>query len=161
MLEPMTLVLLAALALALALFFAARSRRQTLEVAKDTTPAIDEWIASALERELAESALGMRTSTTEERRPLARTLRGEPDPDVVSRIEDAVKSVELEFVRYAHEPDAELTVRVRYEDGRSGASTRRVAWGDVPAAIRADFDRRSATRVFRTWAFPWARVHAL
>ena len=158
----MSLAALFAVALAVLAFFAWRSRRRAMpEVAKDTTPAIDAWIADALEMELADGALGLRASTPEERRRLARTLRGEPDPDVVSRIEDAVRAVELEFVRYAHEADAELTVRVRYEDGRTGSVARRMPWGDVPEAIRADFERRGGSRVFRTWAFPWARVHAM
>ena len=103
----------------------------------------------------------MRASTPEERRKLAKTLRGEPDPDVVSRIEDKVKTVELEYVKYTHESEAEVTLRVRYTDGNAGTATRRLAWTDVPVAIRADFDLRGATRVFRTWIFPWARVRAL
>ena len=103
----------------------------------------------------------MRSSTPEERRKLARSLRGEPDPDVVSRVEDKVKAVELEFVKYAHDTEAEVTLRVRYEDGNAGTASKRLAWSDVPEAIRADFDGRGGTRVFRTWVFPWARVHAL
>jgi hypothetical protein len=128
------------------------------EVARESTPALDAWLADALEIELAEGALGMRSSTPEERRKLARSLRGDPDPDVVSRVEDKVKAVELEFVKYAHDPEAEVTLRVRYEDGNAGTATRRLAWSDIPEAIRADFDRRGGTRVFRTWVFPWARV---
>ena len=157
----MSLVLLAATVLLAYLVFRHRAGKQVPEAAKDTTPALDAWIAEALEAELAEGALGMRASTPEERKKLARSLRGDPDPDVVSRVEDKVKAVELEFVRYAHEPDAEVTVRVRYEDGNAGTSSKRIAWSDVPEAIRAEFDRRGGTRIFRTWVFPWARVSAL
>lgn len=155
---------LAALALvALTLLFL-RGRRKSgagAELAHESTPALDRWIADALEVELAEGALGMRASTPEERRKLAQSLRGEPDPDVVSRLEDTVKAVELEFVKYAHDSEAEITLRVRYEDGNAGTATKRLAWTDVPEGIRADFERCGGTRVFRTWAFPWARMHAL
>jgi hypothetical protein len=157
----LVLVFAAVVALALGSYLQRRSRRKMDEAVKDTSPAIDTWIADALENELAESALGMRGATPEERRILRRTLRGDPDPDVVSRIEDAVRIVELEFVRYAHEQDTELTVRVRYENGGVGTSSLRIPWSEVPEAIRADFERRSSSRVFRTWTFPWARVHVM
>ncbi|MDB4933412.1 MAG: hypothetical protein JWP87_384 [Labilithrix sp.] len=158
----MSFALLALAAIAVAYFFM-RSRKNSgdAEVARESTPALDTWIADALEVELAEGALGMRASTPEERRKLAKSLRGDPDPDVVSRVEDKVKAVELEFVKYAHDSEAEVTLRVRYEDGNAGTATKRLALTDVPEAIRADFDRRGGTRVFRTWVFPWARVRAL
>lgn len=157
------LAALLSLLLAFLLFFRARAKKKAAapEVARDTTPAIDAWITDALETELAEVALGIPSSTPEERRRLARSLRGDPDPDVVARVEDKVKAVELEFVRYAHEADAELTLRVRYEDGSAGTSTKRLSWSEVPEAVRADFERRGGTRVFRTWVFPWSRVQAL
>jgi hypothetical protein len=147
--------------IALALVLRARSRSRGLEAANDSTPAVDAWVQDALEHELAAGALGMRASSPEERRKLARTLRGDFDPDVVSQVEAAVRAVELEFVRYAHETDAEVVLRVHYEDGRTGTTTRRLAWTDVPEAVRTDFARRSATRVFRAWPLPWSRVHAL
>ena len=152
-----------AAAILVAAYFFMRSRRKNgdAEVARESTPALDAWIAEALEVELAEGALGMRASTPEERRKLAKSLRGDPDPDVVSKVEDKVKTVELEFVKYAHEADAEITLRVRYEDGNAGTASKRFPWTDVPEAIRTDFDRRGGTRVFRTWVFPWARARAL
>jgi hypothetical protein len=156
----MSIALAVAAALLVGYFFF-RSRRNgggNAEVARESTPALDAWIADALEVELAEGALGMRASTPEERRKLAKSLRGEPDPDVVSRIEDKVKAVELEYVKYAHESEVEVTLRVRYEDGNAGTATKRLAATDIPVAIRADFDKRGGTRVFRTWVFPWARV---
>ncbi len=158
----MSLVVIAALTFGLAAFLFMRSRRKSgeAEVARESTPALDAWIADALEVELAEGALGMRSSTPEERRKLAKSLRGDPDPDVVSRVEDKVKTVELEFVKYAHDTEAEVTLRVRYEDGNAGTATKRLAWTDVPEAIRTDFDSRGGTRVFRTWVFPWARARA-
>src|SRR4029079_8494737 len=143
MLTAMSFALVAA-AIVLAAYFFMRSRRNgaDAEVARESTAALDTWIADALEVELAEGALGMRASTPEERRKLAKSLRGDPDPDVVSRVEDKVKAVELEFVKYAHDAEAEVTLRVRYEDGNAGTATKRLAWADVPVGIRADFDPR-------------------
>lgn len=162
MLRAMSLALIA-VAVALVVYIYLRSRRKNgeAEVARESTPALDSWIAQALEVELAEGALGMRASTPEERRKLAQSLRGEPDPEIVSSIEDKVKTVELEYVKYAHEVDAEITLRVRYEDGNAGTASKRLPWTDVPASIRSDFERRGGTRVFRTWVFPWARARAL
>lgn len=158
----MSIALVAAIGAIVALFLFLRSRKGTsAEVQRESTPALDAWIAEALEVELAEGALGMRASTPEERRKLAKSLRGEPDPDVVSKVEDKVKAVELEFVKYAHETEAEVTIRVRYEDGNAGTATKRLPFTDVPEAVRADFASRSGTRVFRTWSFPWARVRVL
>jgi len=155
---------LAALTLILGFFFykSWRSRRKASpDVARESTPALEAWIIETLESELAEGALGMKASTPEERRPLARALRGSPDPEIVTKVEEKVKAIELEFVRYSHEADAEITVRVRYENGHSGTSTKRLSWNEVPEAVRTDFDRRGSTRVFRTWALPWSRVSVL
>ncbi len=157
----MLLAFALSVAFAFLVVLAARAKKKSLEVAKDSTPALDAWVADALELELAENALGMRSSTPEERRKLRKSLRGDFDPDVVTKVEDAVRAVELEFVRYAHENDAEVLLRVRYEDGRTSAKTKRMPWTDVPDAVRADFDRRSATRVFRSWPLPWSRMSAL
>jgi len=160
----MTIALAAVLALLVGLLVSRRLRARRgagADVERDTTPAIEAWLADSLEGLLAETVLGTTASTPEERRPLARSLRGNPDPDVVSRVEEMVRAVELEYVKYAHETEAELTLRVRYEDGRATTASRRLAWTEVPEAVRADFDRRGGTRVFRTWAFPWSRMSAL
>ena len=157
----MMLVALAALAVVVGFVLYRQSRKTSVEPSRDTTPALDRWLRDALEQELAESVLGIRGSTVEERKKLAHTLADEPEAEVVGKIEETVKAVELEFVRYAHETDVEVTVRVRYEDGKTGATTRRLALDDVPENVRGDFKEKGATRVFRTWAFPWQRVHTL
>jgi hypothetical protein len=159
--STLTLVALVSAVLAVMLLLRGRLRRNEIVVARESTPALDGWIDEALEIELADGALGMRASTAEERRKLGRSLRGDPDPEVVAKIEEKVKAVELEFVKYLHDADAEVTLRVRYEDGNAGTSTRRFGWADLPEAVRADFERRGGTRVFRAWVFPWARARAL
>jgi hypothetical protein len=157
------MMLAAALVLGVLLFFLLyrRSKMAAPEVARDTSDALERFVRDALETELAESVLGISRSTSEERARLARTLGNEPDADVVGKIEEVVRAVELEFVRYAHEPDVETTVRVRYEDGKTGSATKRLALADVPEAVRTDFEKNQSTRVFRTWAFPWQRIVAL
>lgn len=141
----------------LAAFLFLRSRNEKQEVARESTAALDAFIREALEHELAGPVLGIRGASAEERKPLTKTLGSEPDPDVVTKIEAAVRTVELEFVRYAHDSDAEVTVRVRYDDGNKGETSKRLAWTDVPEAIRSEFDRKGGTRVFRAWTFPWRR----
>ena len=71
----MSLALLVVVA-AVVLFFVIRKRRKTPAVARESTPALDAWIAEALELELAEGALDLAHSTPEERRRLVATLRG-------------------------------------------------------------------------------------
>ena len=155
----MTLALVA-LAAALVAYLVVRSRKERsgAEAQVDSTPALEAWITSTLETELAEGALGIPNASAEERKRLAASLRGEPDVDVVSKIEDRVRDVEIEYTRYAHENDAEVLLRVRYEDGKSSTATRRMPWTDVPEAVRDDFEKKKTSRVFRTWTFPWSRA---
>jgi hypothetical protein len=158
----MTFVLAALAALALAWFLIrSRSKRAEPEAERETNPALEAWILDTLETELAEGALGLVGSTTEERAKIAQSLRGNPDPDVVSTIEDKVRAVEIEYTRYVHETDAEVTIRVRYDDGKAATASKRLAWASVPAAVRDDFERKKTSRVFRTWTFPWSRARAL
>ena len=148
-----------ALGLALIVFLIVRSRRGGKNApTSDTSKGLETWVTDALERELAGEVLGMRAATEAERKPLARTLRGEPDADVVTAIEAAVKSVEVEYLRYAHEREAEVTLKVHYEDGRATTTATRLPWSDLPPSVRCDFETKSSTRVFRPWAFPWARL---
>lgn len=157
----MVLAVAVALGALLTFLLYKRSRKAPGEAARETTPALDRFLCDALEQELAERVLGFSGSTPEERRRLSRTLASEPDPEVVGKIEELVKNVELEFVRYAHEADVETTVRVRYEDGSTGAASRRLALAEVPESVRSDLETKGTTRVFRSWPFPWQRVVAL
>lgn len=135
-------------------------KRAKAAAAYDTTTAIEMWIAEALEVELAQGALGLRNSTEDERRKLSQSLHGNPDADVVTRVETAVRTVEIEYVRYAHETDTEIVLHVRYEDGKSGAATKRMSLAEIPETIRDEFERKRTSHVFRTWTFPWARARA-
>lgn len=144
-----------------ALFLMRKTRRSSLEAVRDSTPALERLVRAALEEQLADKVLGIRASTPDERKKLSATLAHEPDDELVGRIEELVRGVDLEFVRYAHEGTAEVTVRVRYEDGTVGSSTERLPLDDVPSAVRADFDEKGTTRAFRMWAFPWQRIRMM
>src|SRR5215204_2692774 len=101
------MVVAVALGVLVFVLFVIRERRgrQAGATVRESTPALDGFLREALEEELAEGALGLHASTKEERRRLRETLAHEPDADVVARIENTVRGVELEFVRYPHEID--------------------------------------------------------
>lgn len=153
----MTWLLLAGLAL-IAFYIYKRQSKAAAPASSDLPPALDAWVREVLERELAARTLGIANATADERKRLAKTLRGDPDPELVTTIEGAVKSVELEFMKYAHESDAEVVVRVVYEDGATANVGERKPLSALPESVRADFAAKGSTRVFRGWEFPWSRV---
>lgn len=120
-----------------------------------SSPAVDAFVRTALGKELARGVPGLGGGTDAERKALEQTLKGDPDVRVVSAIEDAVSDVELEYVRYAHEADAEVSLRVKYENGTVGTEQTRIAMADLPAGVREAFETGGPTRVFRPWALPW------
>lgn len=153
----MSVVLLLGLLLTIAVVAAARSvAKRRAPDARTTTEPLDAFVARALEDELAAFATGVASPSQAERAPLARALRGDPDPALVSKIEQAVRALELEFATYPHEVDVEVTLRVRYEDGRQSEKRTRLGRAALPADVLDDLDRTKATRAFRSWAFPWA-----
>jgi len=149
-----------ALGLALVLFLITRSRSAS-RPAFDSTPVLEAWVRATLERELAKSVLGISSSTREERKKLAQTLADEPDPELVTRIEKLVRSVDLEYVKYAHEPDIGATLKVRFENGSTIARERRFSSAEVPAEVVTELGHKGTTRVFRSWTFSWQRVTTL
>lgn len=158
-------MLLAALALSLAsvaaMILIFRAQAKKVAEVSDSSAGLEDWIADTLENALTETVIGIKNASAEERRPLRKTLRGEPEADIVGKIEDTVDRVELDFVRYAHETDAEVTVRIRYEDGAAATFSRRISWEDVPSSVRSELEERKVTRAFRAWTFPWSRVRVL
>lgn len=155
----MSLVILVALALVAYWLFTKR-KKSAVKTTSDLPPKLDRWVCDILERELATRTLGIANSTADERKRLSKTLRGDPDSELVTTIEGAVKSVQLEFMKYAHEQDAEVVVRVTYEDGATANVGERMPLADLPEGVRADFASKGSTRVFRGWEFPWSRIRA-
>jgi hypothetical protein len=160
MLGPSMSLAVAVLFIALGIFviyLLKRRRRADASAAAETSPALEAWVCDALEDALAAHVLQTLGSVAEERKRLQRTLRGEPDIEMVAKIEDKVQRVSVEYVRYAHEKDVEVTLRVAYESGDTDTAQKRLPLSDVPQAVRDDFEQKGSTRVFRPWDFPWAR----
>jgi len=139
-------------AIVAAVFLLARRSQRSLAAADDErSDAVDAWLHSALAAELAQGV----TALSGERERIQKALGGDPDPTIVSAIEDAVRGVELEYLRYPHEEHVDVIAHVRYEGGKSADVRGRVARADVPAGVRRDLDDKATMRLFRPWAFPW------
>ncbi len=136
-------------------FFSKRGGRSVAKTSRDTTPAFDQFLRDMLEQELASRVVGWANSTAHERESLRRTLAGEPDPAVVGKIEEHVKSIDLEFVREANDADVEVTVRIQYESGRLAVRSHHLPLADVPANVRNELATKKTTQVLRPWSFPW------
>lgn len=154
----MMLALALAVIVAVVTVLALRSRKGRLAgEPSERSAVVDTWATGTVEK-VVRSAVLTATPTSDEEKRFGRTLRGEPDADMVSQLERLVSQVDLEYLRFDHESDVEVTLTVRYEDGRgSSTSRKRFAMNEVPAAVRQEFDHKATQRVFRAWEFPWAR----
>jgi hypothetical protein len=126
-----------------------RSRKKKARIVPPPRRGLDEFV-----EEVIASELSRRTAVDKD---LAlSTLRGAPEPAVVSSIEEAVREVELKFV---HTPlgDLELTVEVRFEKGLPVLRTKRLERDEVPEDVRVELQQKGGTMLFRKWAFPWGR----
>lgn len=139
---------------ALAVFLLVRNQRsKRVRVGlSSSSPAIDRWLRETLVELLAKKLAGKGV----ERAHIASTLSGDPDGAVVSEIEQAVRAVEVEYVR---DPSAggnlDVRARIRFHDGNEENVTTRIAYTEAPASVREDFERKATTRAFRKWDFPW------
>lgn len=140
--------------LGLFFFFRDGKRREVAAPAEGALPApLEAWVAEALSTELrGVSGLGGAA-----RDKLKATLAGDPEPEIVAAVAEAVRRVELEYTRLPHEADAELALVVRFEDGREGRRARRVPLAELPADVRGELTAKAVTRVFRPWSFAWDR----
>lgn len=146
--------LLLVLAVALAVYLVLRKRSKASSAPSESSSVVDRWIKDALPGALARHLAGKGL----DRAQVARAVGGDPDPAVVSTLEQHVREVQVEYLREAHGPDVEVTLRVRFDDGGEETVRRRMTLAEVPAAVREDFDKKATTRVFRDWHFPWARA---
>lgn len=89
---------------------------------------------------------------------VASTLGGNPDPDLVSRIEKVVQKVEVVYERVpGNTTSADVRVEVTFEDGSTERVVRRSLFGELPETVKDDFATSGAAHVFRPWLFPWQR----
>lgn len=153
MASMVTVLVLVAL---LSLFLVLRDRKQrkaSAPAAGDLPAALEAWVIESLAVEFRREA-GL---TSADREKLKATLAGDPEPEIVAVVAEAVRRVELEYTRLPHESDAELALVVRYEDGREGRRARRVPLTELPADVRDELTTKAVTRVFRGWSFSWDR----
>jgi hypothetical protein len=149
----MHLHLLLVAVVALGIFFLIRNQRsKRVRVSlSSSSPAIDSWLREALVEMLAKKLAGKGV----ERSHIASTLSGDPDGAVVSEIEQAVRAVEIEYMRDPTSPQLDVRARIRFHDGNEENVTTRIAYTEAPASVREDFDSKATTRAFRKWDFPW------
>ncbi len=126
---------------------AKRKKTKGVHVEVRVTP-IDAFIVETVARATAKRSS---LSTAD----LEKALAGDPDPEIVGRLEELVREVEVGFERL---PDGafEVRTRVHFEDMTVDGAARRFAAEDLPTAVSADLRRSGASRAFRRWDFPWA-----
>ncbi|MBL9027363.1 MAG: hypothetical protein JNL21_34550 [Myxococcales bacterium] len=122
--------------------------------AKRKTNAVRESAAEVWAR--AETARIVATKLAAEEVDVAATLGGNPDPDLVSRIEKAVQKVEVVYERVpGSTTSADIRVEVTFEDGSTERVVKRSMFGELPETVKDDFATSGAAHVFRPWLFPW------
>jgi hypothetical protein len=124
--------------------------------AKRDLPAVELLTFDAWAFDIIGRALGKKTSLGDQ---IFATLTGTPEAHVVSVIEAEVHRVEIEFVKYTHESDAEVTLHLHFEDGTKVSERCTRTATSLPQSVQDEFERKGATRAFRTWSLPWARRH--
>jgi DNA-directed RNA polymerase specialized sigma24 family protein len=126
---------------------AKRKKKKSVHVDASITP-VDAFVVETVAR-----AAAKRSSLSAE--DLGKALAGDPDPEVVGRLEELVREVEVAFERL---PDGayEVRTRVHFEDTSVEAAARRFESDALPTAVSADLQRSGASRAFRRWDFPWA-----
>ncbi len=140
---------------AVAVFLILRKRnKKTTEPLSSSSAAVDQWLKDTLPGALAERM----AKKGIDRAHLASTLGGDPDASVVSAIEQAVRAIEIEYMRDPQATVLDVRARVRFDDGTEEDFRTRIAYTEAPAAVRDDFERKATTRAFRKWDFPWMSV---
>ncbi len=150
------IVALVAVAFAVVLFyFVTRGRKSGHAPEIDRHErALDEWILSDLAAVLRDKLPGgIDTKRVE------KSLAGDPDPEVVSALEDVVQSVELEFLKDALDGAIDVVLKVKLEDGTERTQRSRRTLADLPARVREDFEKKALNRSRLVWGFPWARAN--
>ncbi|EYF00951.1 hypothetical protein [Chondromyces apiculatus] len=112
---------------------------------------LDRWVDDMLAREVHKK-LGKNGI---DRDTVQRALEGTPEPEAVSAIEDAVKSIQM---RYAKTPREEYEARleVSFEDGTTATATRLLTAAQLPPEVWEELGRTGGSYVFRTVHFSWS-----
>ncbi|AKT38602.1 hypothetical protein [Chondromyces crocatus] len=139
-----------ALALWLAAKILRRLRRKGKPRSRERTE-LDQWADEVLTRELHRklSATGLERDTVQ------RAFEGTPEPDAVSAIEEAVKSVQMRYARTPRE-EYEARLEVSFEDGTTATATRLLTAAQLPPDVWEELGRTGGSYIFRTLHFPWS-----
>lgn len=104
----------------------------------------EEMVAAELARKMGQERAGV-----------LETLRGNPDPDTVGAVEQAVRSVQVAYEKMPGQTEAEVRVEVSFEDGTNHVARKRIGWDELPQTVRDDFARTQGAMVYRPFTFPW------
>ncbi len=144
-------------AVALVVYFLLR-KKKVASVPSESSKKVDRWLLDALPGALDAHL----KATGVDRDQVARALGGDPDPQVVTALEQHVRGVEIEYLRDPHQNGpagvtVDVCARIRFEDGSEEAVRTRLPFGELPEAVRADLERNATQRTFRAWHFPWVQ----
>lgn len=142
-----------ALALAVVVYFVVKRlalRATAGDVGRAAEKPVEKWARSEVARLLAE-----RLDCDEAE--VMSTLAGDPDPELVGRIEAAVRQIEIVYERALGQRDmADVRVEVRFENGDLVRSPTRVTWSELPAVVVAQFEETGGAHVYCAWTLPWS-----
>lgn len=111
--------------------------------------AIEAWARAEIARLIA-ARMGV------EEADVATTLAGNPDPELVTRLEKDVATIEVVYERaLGAAGQADVRVELRLADGSLERSVKRVALAELPDSVRAEFDKSGTAHVYRPFTFPW------
>jgi hypothetical protein len=116
--------------------------------AKAAKAGVEAWAEEMVAAEVARKMGSERSGVLE-------TLRGNPDPDTVGAVEQAVRSVQVAYEKMAGQTEAEVRVEVSFEDGTNHVARKRIGWDELPQTVRDDFARTQGSMVYRPFVFPW------
>ncbi len=143
------LIVIALVAVIAAYFFMRWRQKAQLDASVDASPVIEEWLLPTLAGSLA--------SQVGDAAGIEKALRGDADPEVVSSIEEHVRSIDLEFIKDAHTGAFDVVMHARFEHGDEVTARKSLTATELPASVREDFARKAVSREFRKFTFPWSR----
>ncbi len=126
----------------------AKKRKRADDKSKSES-AIDKWAKDEIVLKLAKRL-------ELEEVDLAATLSGSPDPDLVEKLEKAVRKIDVAYERAPGAPGSvDARVEIHFEDGTLDRSIKRFAWSALTSEVANDFAASGASHTFRSWKFPW------
>lgn len=125
-----------------------KKRRAKNGAGKSPKTGVEAWAEEMVAAEVARK-MG------QERAGVLETLRGNPDPDTVGAVEQAVRSVQVAYEKLAGQTEAEVRVEVSFEDGTNHVARKRIGWDELPRTVRDDFARTQGAMIYRPFVFPW------